>query len=394
MKHKKGLLLAVAVMTLALVFAGCGGSSDGPSGTPITNDTDGQRAASASTQSASLAMGSTSTFMGLADVGMSALGQTNLAVPFPSSIKKDPALAITSDLAGKFSKTHAVAAAVTAAKRAIALRTPHDVTDAITCTDGGNATFTGTYDDVALTFDLQFTFNQCREGSTIINGSYRLQGSETNLAITMSNLSVEEYDAQMTSVLYAITANVTLGLSASMNSSQTAATLVLTAQGSLTAQDNVQSISYELNYNNFSETLSMSQTTQVFTGRIAVNGSIGQSWTIGPDSYSLTVRYTNFTLQIDEYATYDTMTVNGVVSIDFTPNDYCFEGTFVIQTITPVKTDNNVGYTVEGEVVINGSTTIVWNPDGTVTVTVTGGQPQDYSNIDELDSTCGFATIE
>ena len=398
-KGGKLLLLALLFLSIAVVMTNCGGGSGGGTsgssggGTQITNNTQGQQAASASGQSASLAAGSSTTFMSLSGMGLSSVGGSPVpGLKFSKGIKKDAGLAITSELAGKFARSQAVQSAVSAVRKAVSGKAPSSMSGSGTCTDGGSYSYTGTSDSATGDFDLTFTFNNCREDSDQYNGSYHLTGKATsssiNLQIVLSSFTIYEYDSANT-LVYSLSADITLGLSMAGSGSTS---MTLTADGGISAHDYVSGNVYSMTYTNFAGTITQtSGTPQTVT--ITVNGAVKESWTASGTSYSVTVTFTNFNLQDVDYGTYDDATVSGTVAIDFTPDAYCFEGTFVFVTDTPIRNDNTAGHTVAGQVTINGNTVMTWNSNGTITVTVNGTQ---VYNGDEagLYATCGFVTMD
>jgi len=73
--------------------------------------------------------------------------------------------------------------------------------------------------------------------------------------------------------------------------------------------------------------------------------------------------------------------LNGTVGVDYTP-DLCSEGTYTIKTISPLYGSPTI---TSGEIEINGAN-FVYNPDGTVTITVNG--TSEKVNQNALESTC------
>ncbi|GBE00166.1 hypothetical protein BMS3Abin07_02213 [bacterium BMS3Abin07] len=401
-KGGKLLLIALLFLSIAVVMTNCGGGGGGGTtsgsggGTTITS-AQGQQAASASGQSAALANGSGETFMSLSGIGLSSVGGSPVpGLKFSKGIKKDAGLAITSELAGKFARSQAVQSAVSAVRKAVSEKATSSMNGTGTCTDGGDYSFTGTSDSVTGDFDLTFTFNNCRDGSGQYDGNYHLTGtstgSSTNITMALSGLTIYEYDSSNT-LVYSMTANITLGLSMTGSGSSISATL--TAGGDITATDHLSGNTYTLTYTNFAATISFSSDstagTETFTA--TVNGVVNESWTASGTSYSVKVTFTNFNLQGVNYGTYDVTTLSGTVAIDFTPDAYCFEGTFTFVTNIPIRYEDSVGHNVAGQVTVNGNTVITWNAAGKVTVTVDGTQ---VYNGDEagLYDTCGFVTMD
>lgn len=387
-KGVKLLLIALLFLSIAVVMTNCGGGGTPSSGT-TTNNTQGQQVASASGQSAALAVGSSETFSSLTKVGSSSVGSSVPALRFSKGIKKDAGLAITSELAGKFARSQAVQSAVSAVRKAVSEKAVSSMSGSSTCTNGGSYSFTGTSDSATGYFDLSFTFNNCREGSDQYDGNYHLTGTSTsssaNLQIVLSSFTIYDYDSANT-LVYSMTADITLGLYITGSGSTSMTT---TADGDITATDILSGDTYTLTYTNFVATASVSSSTTT----IAVNGAVKQSWTASGTSYSANVTYTSFNWQDVDYGTYVDTTLSGTIAIDFTPDTYCFEGTFVFVTDTPIRNDNTAGHNVAGQITINGNTVMTWNADGTVTVTVNGTQVYNGDEAD-LYETCDLATMD
>jgi hypothetical protein len=85
----------------------------------------------------------------------------------------------------------------------------------------------------------------------------------------------------------------------------------------------------------------------------------------------------------DDYNEY-----SGKVKITLTPADICFDGTFTITTETPVHTSSTASSScpIDGHLTINGDTTVTYNSDGSVDVSVGGGEPTHYATCDEFEA--------
>jgi uncharacterized protein YfaP (DUF2135 family) len=120
-----------------------------------------------------------------------------------------------------------------------------------------------------------------------------------------------------------------------------------------------------------------------------VDGGVAETWTDG----GVALTFDDLALGSTVTGSYYEETADGAVTVNFTP-DVCFEGTFTIDTQVPIRFSFAEGHTVAGQVVINGNVTIVYNADGSVTVTLTGQAAADYASIDALESVCAIADRE
>lgn len=400
MKKNNFLLIALLLLSLAVVFAGCssGGSSDstpvdtgggdtgGGTGTAITTNDEGQQAASAGAQSGALANGSADTFGNLSNLGLSSTGSAVPVFKSSKSVSQSKGVQITSRLAGKFAGSNTVRTAAASVRHAVAMNAIQTIPSTTSqCTDGGSVTFSGSMDDVSGDYTLTFQFANCREDSEQYDGSYTLSGTATSSTITLTGFTIFEYD-YLGNLIYSTTADVTMAVSVSggaLNGS-----FVSTINGTLTAYDYFMGETYTITYANFAETVTFT-TGASETWTYTINGSVNEAW----GGNAVAVTYTNLNLTVVFAASYDDMSLSGSISINFTPDD-CFEGTYVYVTNTPLRWDYNLGHYIAGQLVINGTTTITYNADGTVTVTVTGNTPQTYNSLSELYVLCDFATLD
>jgi len=381
-------------MSFALVLTGCGGggggsSSGGGGGTAIANNSQGQEAASAGGQSQALATGSGDTFGNLSGLGLSATGSAAPQIKLSKGMEQHSGLAISSKLAAQFSRSGAVRTAATAARAAVLSRVAQPVTGSGACTGGGSFSYDGTIDDQTGDINVTFSFNGCTEGTSTFNGTYIMTGSGNGASITLTDFSIYEFDDNGV-LVFSMAANITLSVSGT--ASQTSASFTTSANGTMSVQDYLSGLTYDLTYTNFAETLTFSSnaTNNTETMTFTVNGAIDEAW--GTDAVH--VAYTNYNIQVVFYSTYDETSITGTVAINFTP-DSCFEGTFVFTTNTPVRFDYAAGYTVAGQVVINGTVTMDFNNDGSITVTVSGNPPVNYQGgLEELYGLCDMETLD
>lgn len=396
--------MRMAVIPLVAIAAACGGSSNDtpPPPTPITNMTQATNASAAATQSVSLAWNAGESLGILAQSG----GGMVAAVPFRSpaayasptyngihAAQKKAMSIQQSKLAASLQKAKAFAAGQKA--QVVVSQTEP-------CYDGGSVSGDGWMDDVTGAFSVTLTFANCREGGVEMNGDITENGtmSDTGGSFTVrlgdGDGTIEDTDLTVllyTDSTYAVLAasyiaDVTISFSVGcVDQLCNEVRTTLAANGKEQYTDLLGQ--FEVAYGNFS--VSGSKTTgTVYTSNYTINGAVSESWT--SDIFGATsaaVSFGNFAIGFTEvYGSYEEETADGTVVTDFTPNDYCFEGRFVIDTQVPVRTSYATGRTTQGRVVINGNVTIEFNSDGTVTVTLTGQAPQQYPSIDALGAVC------
>jgi hypothetical protein len=391
-KMRKSLVIPAVLLSLALVWAGCGGGgSSTPPPTPITSSTEASYAASASNQSASLAAGSGMTFL-----NMSMLGLLSLPAPqfkAPKSMNLTGGTAITAKLSEKFAKSPAVAAAAAQIKKAVGSHATVIISGGDVCYDGGSWSADGSFDDTLGTFTFTLTFADCRENDAKINGSYIMSGTATaySVAMTMalSGFSIIEYEpgSNYTVPVSSMTANISF--SGSFGGNATSLTVAMTGNGTIDATEGA--ISYNLTFANYSIGDTYTPGDSFDTDSITTNGRVSESWTIGPDTFGASISYENFVVGIKTYidsmaSNYwdEEISISGVYTLDFTP-DQCFEGRFSIQTTVPLYWDDSASMTTAGTLVINGNTTLIFNSDGTVTAQYQGTNIPGLINVSEAD---------
>ena len=392
-RMRKSLVIPAVLLSLALVWAGCGGGggASAPPPTPITSAAEATYAASASSQSASLAVGTGATFLNMGMLGLFSLPAPQFKAP--KNMELTGGTAITAKLSDKFAKSPAVAAATAQIKKAVGSRATVIISDGGVCYDGGTWSANGTFDDSAGTFRLTLTFTDCRQYDTAINGTYSMTGavmtSSISLTMSLSGFSITEYDP--TSNYGTIVSSMTADIDFTGNMGGNATSLIFTMTGNGTIDATEGPISYNLTFTNYSISDTYTPGTSFDTDNIATNGKVSESWTIGPDTFVASISYENFVVGIKTYtdataSNYwdEEISINGVFTLDFTPNQ-CFEGRFSIQTTTPIYWDDTLLRTTAGRLVINSNTTVIFNNDGTVTVQYQGADIPGLVNVSEAD---------
>jgi len=127
---------------------------------------------------------------------------------------------------------------------------------------------------------------------------------------------------------------------------------------------------------------------------IILNGEINNS--ASEDGKSIDVKYNNYSVELKNIMNSDEeddgmeMTINGIISFNYSPSDFCQEGngTYKIVTDSPIRYTEYSADPISGRITINGTEVINYNSDGTVTVTLNGedvynGYAEDFVNYDE-----------
>ena len=431
-------ILAIVLSAAALAVYGCGRDGGGGSattgttttGTTITGATQATSATGSGTQSAGVGSNTGQTLSNLASVGT---GCPTCAPQYRSP------------LAGKdnrFNKLHAAeikamkgpqmkkAAFLKKAKAlASGKRTPIAFPGtADPCTDGGTVAITGSVDSVTFDYTMTMTFANCREmdtesSGTITNsGTFSATGGDTftmklgdaDGVIESTDFRVREFTNNYSNLFAAYTADMTMSGSGdpTLDAQQnvTGYTFTYTGNGKEEYTNFIDTYTLEFTNLIFSST-STGLLTTVASGSDTINGSFKESWTAGTTANSVALTFgdadtaaeittnTNpdFTIAWEtNWTTYYKFSVDGQVTTDYTtPSDAdCLDGTFLIDTTTPINENMSTGLTTAGQMTINTNTTVTFNADGTVTVTVSGQTPVAYASQAALEAVCPIEDME
>lgn len=449
-------ILAMALSAAALAVYGCGGGGGGTTapppttgttttGTTITGATPAASASGSGTQSAGVGSNSGQTLSNLASVGT---GCPTCAPQYRSPLAgKDK----------RFNKLHAAEvkamrvpqmkkAAFLKKAKALASGKKAPITFPVTtepCTDGGTYSIGGNFDDVTFAFTMTMSFVNCRDmdtesSGTITNsGTFSATGGDTftmklgdgdgDLKIETTDTDgdgvvdsvfrVREFTNNYTNLFAAYTVDMIMSGSGdpTLNTAGdvTGYTFTFTGNGKEEYTDFIDA--YTLAFTNliFGSTASFAALASTLTpdsGSDTINGTFSESWTEGTTSNSVVITFgdadttaevtTNtspdFTIAWEtDWTTYYKFSVDGQVATDYTtPSDAdCFDGTFLIDTTTPIKEILSTGLTTAGQMTINTNTTVTFNADGTVTVTV-NGTPTPYASQDALEAVCPIEDME
>lgn len=390
-------LAVVLFLGGSIVSCGGGGGDDPPPVTAIKSESDAKNAASEANQATNLAAGSALTVYSLGSLGGGLVGSAAPRFKLPQSMKLTGGTAITAKLSDTFAKSAAVASATGAFKKAASLRTSIPFTTEL-CTDGGNYSYSGNVDDSTGNYTLTVTFSSCKEMDTETDGTLTYSGTMTpsggTMAMAATNFSIVAYEAgsNYTTPEASILANI--AFSGNVTGDMSSETVSMSGNGTIVAS--AAGIDYTLTYTNFSFSDRYVWGTTYDNETITVNGGVGESWTIGADTFGASISYEGYAVAIKFYnSTWDEeITINGVFTIDFTP-DACFEGRYSIQTTVPLYWEFTAGHTTAGTMIINGNTAIIFNADGTITVEYEGTPIPGMVDVDELtlNGVCLIGTL-
>jgi len=413
-KNSLLILFAVCLFSAFLVVScGGGGGGNNSSGGGTTTGTPTETA-SAATQAASVTMGSNEFFSnmtffagGFAGPAVAPSGTSpykGMSVKALPLGEQDAGLAAASKLMAKFVGLEAVKSPVQkamAAKDSGAISAAETIIiPSTTCYGGGSYDGSMTANTSGTSLTMNINYYNCDEGGTVTDGPMSIDitvtssGDLSSATITMGTsndpLTIEEYD-YYGGLISSISSSISIKLT--QNSAGTSMTM--TANGQMTVTDSL-GISYNLTYSNFAMTLT--ETTDSYGafigGTIKVNGKFSESWTVGGSSKTVSLTYANFTMSLTETSSFETITLDGSVTMDFTPNEFCSEGTYSFVTVTPVKYSYATGQTVEGEVTINNTVNITFNADGTLTIKEDGVVVDENVTELELSQVCEFETLD
>lgn len=266
-----------------------------------------------------------------------------------------------------------------------------------------------TYDESLTSLDITETYHDCNDGlGEVLNGTLQFGMQVNSLTSVRVTLRFGDGDSaaeptDFTIATYSgptLLSTVTASLAYSVNIGGLAGTTVdyhLQVNGVFqaaftadAANGDDASKTYSVEYDRFDTRSSWDSVTTIFTQ--SINGGFlltkVDNGVAPPVTESARIGYRDFNLvsQINTAGNYQ-LAIDGLFSSDFTP-DRCFEGTFAIKTIAPVEYDPATGQTVAGHLTINGSVHVVFNADGSVSVSTDGGTTYTTYTHAELESVC------
>ena len=382
MKTKFFLAVGTALSWGALLFSGCGGGSDGgtTAAGPAISST--PSAITSTDGAAKAALSGVTVMEGGYDLGSS----TSSFQTFGSGgIAKETAAVADSTRINLWMQRLAKDAAPlrtainwqTSTAKVVAM----DVSSI--CTTSGTATIDSSQSGGSI------TYNNCRTGAIQLNGTITISGASSNGTSATGNYSIGTAANPFVTTFYT-------GSTSSIKDSEERTALTM---NNLSYNTATMSISATLNGSNTSEnfTAKTKSETTVFnltsgytfasgvkTVNITGGSVVNKEYTTVNGAYALQtsegVSFQNF--KVDRDFTALTYSVNGTFAIQNTPSK-CIDGTFNINTTTPINAARTAGV-----MTINGNTTVMFNADGTVTVTVTGIPARTFASLSDLNAVC------
>lgn len=404
--------LAVAVSSLALAVSGCGGGGGGGGTTTDSGGGGGGGTTTISTKSQAQSAGASST----QGASVSAnVGQTlsNVAAP----VGKTGAPKYYSPIVGndtKFNAMHAaqvramrlpanrMAAVLKKAKEAHKAGTIAIPSSSTPCTDGGSTDISGTVDTATFAYTMTMTFTKCRENEEQLDGTITASGAFSTTtadsfdmtigngdgAIGSGDFVVQEFKDNYTYLFAKYTADMkVLG---SVTAGTTSSSFIMTANGLESYTDFINT--YKMTFTNLKFT--STKNAAATSGTDVVDGAFKEEWTDAGVSKSASFTFTSFTVAWTKGTTtvapiynYYEYSVDGTMATAYT--GFCADGngTLIIKTVTPIRKNLTTDKTVAGKMTINTTTEIVFNADGTVTVTI-NGVAQPNVTLGEVESAC------
>lgn len=389
-------LIAVSVLGLTVFLSACGGGGGGggsstPVDSAITSTTSGAKAAAAGTSAANTAASTSFQLSGIASEGSSAMPVPKLKVPFGTDMNAKMLNKLSTRLSPVLTKARSLK--TTSQVSMIGYPVTFDCASSLTVSGGSTATLNSVTIDLNSTGNIAtLTYNQCRSGDTLIDGTMTVQGTSNSATFTIGSsdaapFSLTTYDPLTgTNVIELSTAYITMTGGTTGTAPNTTGTFA--ANGWFDDKDYTLDEHNKLVLNNFKVKDVMSATT-IGTDAYDVNAfTINGSWTGTVYSGSTgtfattvsagdTVTFYNYGLlfktpAIGSTATIDYVSLSGTFSVTTTPADKCIDGTYTFVTDTPIQADDTTGATSAGQVTINKNTVVVFNADGTKTITVDG----------------------
>jgi hypothetical protein len=387
---------AVLMLGLAVIFASCGGGGGGGSSAPVITPI------STPAQGAQSATAAVSTFRAMSNTGLSLTGITNQSgVPLAPKMNMFSAAGPASTPAEKFAAQFAPVVKKARAMRVSASGYPMPMT----CSSGS-----GTIDMDASGTSMIMTSSDCRNGDIMTNGIMSVSGISQTSNSGSGNITVGSDADPFVMTVYSgatstvidevITAVVGMTFSAT-GTSQTDMSFTMNMNGYFDDVDHVAHTHERQVVNNLSLSGGTGSTTTIGStsydvASLTLNGTMTGttyasdtdatiSYQVGPNTFTnvVIVDKTPVFGTGDEY-----LGINGTITVSTTPAK-CIEGTFSIVTNADLQIDGVTGQTKAGTMTINGNVVATFNSDGSISVSLDGGAPVVYSQID-LDSMCAL----
>ncbi len=400
-KSTQVVLSAVLVFSLAIFISACssgGGSSSPSTGTPppaaptitapksLATTTEGAQAASAGVNVAQSATSSGGMLSGL--VGMAA---PKLKIPFASSSVNNKAVAeFTAKIQPLAAKAQALRSTLLSAA----------TTTTMPCTNAGDMTIT-----MDTMNNMTIAFNSCQQNTGLMNGTMILTAATTTGGTNTMQIGTDAApftdktctDTSCTQFFDVTTAAITMSVT---TTGTTTITNAMTMNGWMQFVDNTVSpvttdrenmASFSINdvMSTATGTTVAGQSATFNVDTLTLNGSASTTHIETNNDFGEADTFQNLVVKYEtDNSTTAYYSIDGLFAIALNPADKCIDGTFNFVTLTPMTVVLPGGNTVAGEFTVNnpGGADVVFNANGSVTVTV-NGVPQDYSSFGSL---CSF----
>jgi len=405
------ILARLAVFLGASVLVACGGSSGSGGGavggsirtTPVTTNQQGGQASYSGAQAALIAdVASTDSLL------MALEGRLAVPANLRPTARTVPGSGVTAYDRLRAPLANVIHKHRTVLSRITSRATPQAVTSAsMACAVSGSYDYV--LDTGLFSQEIRITYNNCNDnGSDVWNGflSYGIRISGANSAevtlrmgngdglIEADDLTVASYNGATLLSTSTFSLDYRIAMSALL---QTEVDYRLQLHGAFqsgftpdAANGAEASKTYHGSYNRFDVRTTWDNTTTYMTK--TVKGGLAFSQTdnaVSPaaiQSVSLDYQKMLMTSQINASGNVE-LTLNGTVTSDFTP-DHCYEGTFTFATLSPLVFDATTGQAVAGHLTINGTVHVIFNSDGSLSVSTDGGSTYVTYTRAELEGIC------
>jgi hypothetical protein len=353
-----------------------------------------------------MAKGSSTIFQNLGSVGLSAAGAGAPRIKTSGAFKNSPTMSKAVKSTEKIAASSALNVAANAVKKAKsrAMRATAPTTGTAACTGGGMATWDMTFNDVTNKFAADIAFANCHEDDSVLDGVYHMTAAVTgtgdaDLTITLgpsAAFTISDYSPGYGSLLAKTSmTGFTLVINKTADASSVSMTMI--AAGIMNIHDYLNLKDYELIFSNGytnAAVISIPAGPDAAgeTVSLTANGDFFETWADAAGPNSAAVSFRDLKLDIAATDAYDDIGISGELSIAFTPAS-CLNGTFTVATPTMLRYDSGSGHTVSGAMTIDGVTTVLYNPDGSLVVT-TGADSRRFGSQYELGQECPIATLD
>lgn len=275
-------------------------------------------------------------------------------------------------------------------------------TTPVACADGGSYVYSGTTNTTNGAYDLTVTFSGCREKRFQYEGAYVVTGgTPTNITVKLggssSTFNIFYFNSGYTVLIDYLKAQSSFTMAGSGTAANAAYTI--TPSGTITTFDYFLLDTFTMNYSGSSTGYTLS--TDPVTKDQIISLSAGGTFSETSPARGLTIALSGFNIDRVKrssggtgffYA--DDTSISGTVAFNYRPNNYCFEGQYVVATTAPVHTVYSTGHTTQGGMTLNGIATAQYNTGGDIDVSVTGGAPLNYADELTLMKVCDYSAME